>query len=186
MDLNEVRKDIDRIDGQMKPLFIERMDCAKRVAAVKAQTGGDVFVLERELAIIEKSLVGVENAIGAEYVAFLRNLFSVSRHYQYGLLPEMQNKVITSALATAGLEENTPHSAVTVTFKCFAKPSNLNILCNAIILSNIDIKEMQVTTVDGIQQVSMVLAGNLKDVKFRAVLTQVAKESKDFAIKKLA
>ena len=186
MDLNQVRKDIDRIDGQMKPLFIERMGCAQRVAAVKAQSGGDVFVLERELAIIEKSLAGVDAAISAEYVGFLRNLFSVSRHYQYGLLPEMQKKVIGSALAEAGLEENTPHSSVTVTFKCFAQPSNLNILCNAIILSNIAIKEMQVATVDGIQQVTMVLAGNLKDAKFRAVLTQIAKESNGFTIKTLA
>lgn len=54
MTLEEVRAGIDAVDTQMKPLFLKRMECGKHVAEVKAQTGGDVFVLERELEIIEK------------------------------------------------------------------------------------------------------------------------------------
>lgn len=54
MTLEEVRNEIDEIDTNMKPLFLRRMKCGKHVAEVKAQTGGDVFVLERELEIIEK------------------------------------------------------------------------------------------------------------------------------------
>ena len=52
MTLEEVRNEIDEIDTNMKPLFLRRMKCGKHVAEVKAQTGGDVFVLERELEII--------------------------------------------------------------------------------------------------------------------------------------
>ena len=52
MTLDEIRVRIDAIDTQMKPLFVNRMECAAQVAAAKAKTGGDVFVLERELAII--------------------------------------------------------------------------------------------------------------------------------------
>lgn len=52
--MEEVRAGIDAVDTQMKPLFLKRMECGKHVAEVKAQTGGDVFVLERELEIIEK------------------------------------------------------------------------------------------------------------------------------------
>ena len=52
MTLEEVRAGIDAVDTQMKPLFLKRMECGKHVAEVKAQTGGDVFILERELEII--------------------------------------------------------------------------------------------------------------------------------------
>lgn len=58
MTLEEVRAGIDAVDTQMKPLFLKRMECGKHVAEVKAQTGGDVFVLERELEIIEKRCHG--------------------------------------------------------------------------------------------------------------------------------
>lgn len=54
MTLEEVRAGIDAVDTQMKPLFLKRMECGKHVAEVKAQTGGDVFVLERELEIVKK------------------------------------------------------------------------------------------------------------------------------------
>jgi len=63
MTLEEVRNEIDEIDTNMKPLFLRRMKCGKHVAEVKAQTGGDVFVLERELEIIEKRATDVDPEI---------------------------------------------------------------------------------------------------------------------------
>ncbi len=38
MTLEEVRKMIDCVDTQIKPLFLERMACAEHVAAAKAET----------------------------------------------------------------------------------------------------------------------------------------------------
>lgn len=55
MTLEEVRAGIDAVDTQMKPLFLKRMECGKHVAEVKAQTGGDVFVLEENLKSMKKS-----------------------------------------------------------------------------------------------------------------------------------
>ena len=46
MTLDEIRVRIDAIDTQMKPLFVNRMECAAQVAAAKAKTGGDVFVCQ--------------------------------------------------------------------------------------------------------------------------------------------
>lgn len=71
MTLEEVRAGIDAVDTQMKPLFLKRMECGKHVAEVKAQTGGDVFVLERELEIIEKRATDVDPEIQEEYKTFL-------------------------------------------------------------------------------------------------------------------
>ena len=62
----------------MKPLFLKRMECGKHVAEVKAQTGGDVFVLERELEIIEKRATDVDPEIQEEYKTFLRHLSNKS------------------------------------------------------------------------------------------------------------
>ena len=39
MTLEEVRKMIDCVDTQIKPLFLERMACAEHVAAAKAENG---------------------------------------------------------------------------------------------------------------------------------------------------
>ena len=107
MTLEEVRAGIDAVDTQMKPLFLKRMECGKHVAEVKAQTGGDVFVLERELEIIEKRATDVDPEIQEEYKTFLRHLMSLCRKYEYELLPEMQEKVMTAALAAAGLTAET-------------------------------------------------------------------------------
>ena len=83
MTLEEVRAGIDAVDTQMKPLFLKRMECGKHVAEVKAQTGGDVFVLERELEIIEKRATHVDPEIQEEYKTFLRHLMSLCRKYEY-------------------------------------------------------------------------------------------------------
>ena len=83
MTLEEVRNEIDEIDTNMKPLFLRRMTCGKHVAEVKGQNGGDVFVLERELEIIEKRATDVDPEIQEEYKTFLRHLMSLCRKYEY-------------------------------------------------------------------------------------------------------
>ena len=111
MTLEEARADIDAVDTQMKPLFLKRMECAKKVAEVKAETGGDVFVLERELSIIEKRAGDVDQEVYDEYVTFLRHLMSVSRRYQYGKLTAMQDTVVDGAAQAAGVDEECgPHT----------------------------------------------------------------------------
>ena len=56
MTLEEVRAGIDAVDTQMKPLFLKRMECGKHVAEVKAQTGGDVFVLDMRLTLLAENM----------------------------------------------------------------------------------------------------------------------------------
>ena len=38
MDLSDVRKNIDRVDGEIRRLFVERMTLADQVACIKAKT----------------------------------------------------------------------------------------------------------------------------------------------------
>ena len=126
MTLEEVRKMIDCVDTQIKPLFLERMACAEHVAAAKAENGSDVFVPDRENEIILKRTGDVDVSVKREYEMFLRHLMSVCRRYQYGILTEMQEQVIAEALKQAGLDEHVSHEQITVSFTDHREKSSLN------------------------------------------------------------
>lgn len=183
MNLDEIRVKIDAIDTQMKPLFLERMGCSKQVAEAKTAMGSDsVFVLERELAIIEKRAADVDASLYDEYVAFLRHLMSVSRRYQYGLMKELQDKVIKAELEKAGLDENRAHTQVRIGFACEKETSDLNLFINMAKVNQIMIDEMKLVTKDGKQEVELVLDGTVREIKMRRFLCQIAKESEGFRI----
>lgn len=182
MTLEEVRKEIDKIDTTMKPLFLKRMECGKHVAEVKGQTGGDVFVLERELDIIEKRAEDVNPEIRKEYETFLRHLMSLCRKYEYELLPKMQEEVISAALQAAGLNENVEHSQVKIAFQCPKETSDLNLFLNMIKLNGIQIDTLNMKTEDGIQKVFMTLDGKITDKGMRCLLCQIGKEAERFRI----
>lgn len=182
MTLEEARRDIDAVDTQMKPLFLKRMDCAKKVAEVKAETGGDVFVLERELAIIEKRAGDVSPEVYDEYVAFLRHLMSVSRRYQYGQLTDMQDMVVNEAVKDAGEDPDKEHTKVEISFTCPLQTSDLNLFLNMAKLNQIPISGMTLETKDGVQLVDMTLEGTIKEQKMRQLLCQIGKEADAFKI----
>lgn len=181
MTLDEIRVEIDRIDKEMKPLFLKRMECARHVADAKAVTGRDVFVPERELAIIGKRAADVEEA-HEEYVAFLRHLMSVSRRFQYGILKEMQDGVIRDVLHRAGLDENQEHRQVKLAFTCQKETSDLNIYLNMVQLNGVPLDQMEVRSENGIQRVKMVLDGNMREEAMRRLVCQLGKEAADFAV----
>lgn len=186
MTLDEVRTQIDAIDTRMKSLFLDRMECAKHVAEAKEEMGSDsVFVLEREIEIIEKWTEDVDPAICDEYVAFLRYLMSVSRRYQYGILHELQEKVLAAELERAGLDEASEHRQVKIACSCDKENSNLNQLIDMTELNKITIDQAELRTCDGKQQITLVLDGNLKDSNMRRFLCQAAKESDGFRILEL-
>ena len=178
MTLDEIRVRIDAIDTQMKPLFVNRMECAAQVAAAKAKTGGDVFVLERELAIIEKRA-------SDEYVAFLRHMMSVSRRYQYGILTDMQERVLKDALEESGLDGAKPHDQVEISFTCKKEASDLNLFMNMIRLNKVEIDGMNLTSKDAIQTIVMTLDGNIHDGNMKRLLCQIGKEADGFRIRDL-
>lgn len=185
MTLEEVRAGIDAVDTQIKPLFLKRMECGKHVAEVKAQTGGDVFVLERELEIIEKRATDVDPEIQEEYKTFLRHLMSLCRKYEYELLPEMQEKVMTAALAAAGLTAEIEHTQVKIGFTCPKETSDLNLFVNMTKLNGIQIDAMNLMTENGNQKVTMTLDGKITDAGMRCLLCQIGKEAEEFRILEL-
>ncbi len=186
MNLDEIRAHIDRIDTQMKSLFLERMECAGQVAETKARMGSDsVFVPERELAIIEKRAADIDASLYDEYVVFIRHLMSVSRRYQYGILTELQDKTLKAELDAAGLNEQAEHTQVKIGFTCEKETSDLNLFLNMAKLNRISIVELQLHTENEIQKAELLLEGNIKEAAMRQFLCQTAKESEDFRIMEL-
>lgn len=59
MELKEIRQKIDAVDGQMKELFLKRMELSGRVAEAKRRTGGAVYVKEREAEVLALRSDGV-------------------------------------------------------------------------------------------------------------------------------
>ena len=191
MTLEEIREEIDAIDRQMKALFIKRMDCARQVAETKAKTGGDVYVAEREAAMIQKRTSGIEDReLRENYRDFLTHTICISRRYQYGILKKMQDEAARSLLDAAGLKEEIGHGAIRVSFCCGSQDEMTqgSALCrymDIIALHHIGIREMHVTEADGQQEAVVLLKGNTGQEEMRRLLCQLSKEAKNFKIRSL-
>jgi chorismate mutase/prephenate dehydratase len=106
--LEEARKEIDRIDNQIKILFEERMEAADAVARIKAETHDKIYKGNREDAIISRLIEGVDPSILKEYTALIKKMMQVSRKYQYGKTLELLDcfnvEYITNETEAEGLE----------------------------------------------------------------------------------
>lgn len=91
MDLSDVRKDIDRVDEEIRKLFIQRMTLADQVACIKAKTEDVINKPDREQAIIRKQTKGMDPRLVREYTALIKRIMEVSRKYQYGRTMELRN-----------------------------------------------------------------------------------------------
>lgn len=79
------RQEIDRIDRELLPLFLERMGCTQRVAELKRQVGAPVFQPEREQEILER-VSRQAGELGASAAAFYQAVMAISRARQHGLM----------------------------------------------------------------------------------------------------
>lgn len=87
--LEDLRKEIDRIDAEIVKLYEERMDICGKVAEYKIETGSRVFDKEREnekLAAVEEKVKTDSYKTGAREL--FQQLMSMSRKLQYQLLTE--------------------------------------------------------------------------------------------------
>lgn len=90
MDLTEVRKNIDRVDRQIRELFVQRMELANQVVEIKARNGDEIYKPEREQVVIQKQTEGMESRWVKPYTALLKKIMGVSREYQYGRMLELR------------------------------------------------------------------------------------------------
>lgn len=81
--LDELRKEIDRIDDSMRILFEQRMNIVKQVKAFKKNNNIDVLDKQREKEVISKNLSKLQDTSLMEaYEKFLNHLMEVSKELQ--------------------------------------------------------------------------------------------------------
>ena len=86
-ELEQARKDVNRIDAEMARLFEERMRAVSRIAAYKKENGLPVRDPVREAAMIarNRTLIG-DQSVEADYVEFLQSVIRISCARQESLI----------------------------------------------------------------------------------------------------
>ena len=111
MELDAIRKNIDKIDSQLVELLKERMKCAAEVAKYKSENGMRIYDPNRERALLNR----VSELAGEEHEASARVMFSLlmelSRSYQSKIiLPKSKYEGIIAA-ATNNTDKLFPERA---------------------------------------------------------------------------
>ncbi len=82
--LNEARRIINEVDGEMAELFVKRMRAAEMVYEHKKELGLPILDEKREAVVVEKNAALVEDEVLKGYfIDYMKNLMSLSRAYQY-------------------------------------------------------------------------------------------------------
>ena len=180
MTLAEIRKEIDKIDPQIKELFFKRMDVAKHVAEVKFASGDEIYKADREAEIISRLTVDVAPELKKEYTSFIRKIMEVARKYEYGLIYDWKPDVIDSLL------ENVKESKDGYVKLQLTRPNQVNSV--SVILSMIGdygFHMKQITLLEENTEnvrFELVICGDIQEIEMKKMLYQLSKESTDFQV----
>ncbi len=102
-DLQDVRREIDRIDEELVQLFIRRLSASREVARVKQEKGVAVSdpTREREILARVSESVGPENEHAARL--FFSTLFDISKARQRNILSAAQARGVHLNVAVVGM-----------------------------------------------------------------------------------
>lgn len=123
--LDKYRRQIDKIDNKFVKLFEKRMDVSKKVGEYKKEHGMQIFVAEREKAILKKRTSQIVNQEYKKYAAdFFENLMRISRNLQSKIVisDDDKNNVQAGNLADINLKVAYPGIAGSYSgeaLKCF-------------------------------------------------------------------
>lgn len=102
--LRPVRDDIDRIDKQLLPLFLERMECSARVAQIKEAHGIPVYNAQREQEILRR-VKAEAGDMGDWAAAFYAAIMAISRESQHKSLESSDELLRLAAAAPKQIEK---------------------------------------------------------------------------------
>ena len=82
MNLDEIRQEIDKLDGELLKLFVQRMKLCCDVAEYKAQNGLPIFQGGREKAILEKIAENAPEGLESASVLLFTQIMDISKCLQ--------------------------------------------------------------------------------------------------------
>ncbi|MBO4863443.1 MAG: chorismate mutase [Eubacterium sp.] len=92
MTIEEIRPDIDRIDSEMKDLFLERMQLIEKIALIKAESNTAVYNPAREAEIIESKSKDIDEQFKESYIQFVTDILNISKTYQNKRISEIRSE----------------------------------------------------------------------------------------------
>lgn len=184
MTLEEIRRQIDAIDPQIKELFLKRMATSYEVAKTKYEAGETtIYRADREADIIRRLTADVDPNLVEEYTAMVRKIIEVSRKYQYGLLYDW-NPDLFSPLAE-GIEIRSTDTRVKIRLTRADACNSMSSILSMIGDYGFNMDEMQLLEMDREQQTvtfELILRGNLNDTAMKKLMFQLSKEALHFRI----
>ncbi len=90
--LEEIRPEIDRVDRQLKELFLERMRLVNEVCIYKKEHGLPVKNQDRENNLIAEKLQNL-SSFAEETESFFRNMIEISCDYQEKRISKKRNRI---------------------------------------------------------------------------------------------
>ncbi len=81
-DIDYLRKQIDKIDNELLPLFLERMECSHNVAEFKRANSLPVLDKTREKQILDSRTAAVSENLKAPVRDFFSSIMKISRNLQ--------------------------------------------------------------------------------------------------------
>lgn len=189
MSLEEIRTEIDALDQKLKVLLMQRLDCSRRVAEIKA-AAGDVVVYraEREEEILHRLSEDVPEERRAEYLAVVRKIMETSRMYQYGLLCDWgirhaEELPGIGALCTPKSDRGSGRVRIQLTRP--NRPNAMSAILSMIGDYGFDMESMELLRYgEGQRTVSFALTilGDIEDNRIQKLLVQLSGESDEFKI----
>ncbi|WP_053956571.1 chorismate mutase [Inediibacterium massiliense] len=81
--MEDLRKEIDRIDEELVKLFEERMNIVLKIAAYKKENHIPIFHVKREEEVIRKNMLYLKDSYYEKWAKeFLKNLMDISKSIQ--------------------------------------------------------------------------------------------------------
>lgn len=180
MTLEEIRKEIDQIDPQIKELFLRRMEIAKQVAEVKFASGDEIYKADREAEIIHRLTEDVAPDVKIEYTSLVRKIMEVARKYEYGLIYEWNPKVTEELLA------DIHESRDGIVKVLLTRPNQVNSI--SVVLSMIGDYGFQMKQITLLEENAEYVRfqfdflADIHNIETKKLIYQLSKETKDFKV----
>lgn len=176
MDLEEIRQEINRIDEQLKELFLKRMELSRHVIENKKRTKGAVYVPEREQEILAARTNGVSDEYRQECKTFFQQMMEISRAYQYSKLTDDSEKR-NIFLGIKG--------EILFTFTCTKGEQQLRACMTAVLSSGLLAEKILAEKTESGYCCSLRISGDFSSKRARAAILQIAEETEDVRIQEI-
>ncbi len=184
MKLDDIRKDIDVLDAQIRELLMKRLDYAEQVVQTKIDAGvHNIYLAEREDDIVANMGDGIPEDRMLEMMGFTRKMVEVSRMHQYSMLYDQVDGIFDELLEDVEI----PADPKSVTFEIIMlnEMGQAATFCGLISDSMFNMAEFKWmdTSVDNTAaRLWVTVEGSIYDEKMRKLLLQISQESQEFSI----